>query len=304
MGNVGAIFRWALWAPNENALGMLSHSIGTFQRFFGAPSDYIVFTDDVAAMKAGLQVDAVVLDMNEGRPEYIDEQWRWNRWHKWAPRFRYDPGRTEIHVDADLFLVNTPTELLEFVNGDRHDYIVTMEDFPIKPRWVYGRFGDLLPEDFQPINTGLVGQRAGCDLTDEIRQAYTWLTEQRGAEQMDFFDEQGTLAHVLQSHFESGRAVALDPARYALVSPINDPPVVSLDGLAAIHATFPERPAYWQFIKEISAISGVPVPDPLPANRVVFEADEGLDSDGLVDKNRAALIAARQQVEEAGRRSP
>jgi hypothetical protein len=256
------LFRWALWRPSVQSVEMLSHSIGTFQYFFGSQAEYLVYCDQLGFLREHLAVPADLAEMDTPAGEFFDDR---ATWKKWAPRFRHDVGVTEFRVDADIFLVAEPAELREFIAGDGHDFVVTKEEFTA--RWPYGYFGPGLPQGFTPINAGFVGQRAGRDLTVAVRAAYArWADAMRHTEashtEVKYHDEQGAIAAVLQEPIERGRVLVLDPARYRVVCPLNDPPVHSLDGIVAVHATYPDHPAYQRFLPEISRISGVSVRQP------------------------------------------
>lgn len=249
------VFRWALWNASPESIEMLSHSIGTFRHWFGDQPTYLVYTDAPDLVTERIRVPSTILPMNTTGAEYLDER---ATWLKWAPRFRHDITATEIRVDSDIFLVADPTELRSFIEGDGPDIVVTMEEFT--QLWPYGNFGPRLPEQFTPINAGLLGQRAHTDLSSEIRDAYRWWNEFVRSNELKYHDEQGGIALILQSLIADGRVQLLDPKRYRVVCPLNDPPVQSLDGLVGLHATYPEHPAYHKFIDEISALSGVPAP--------------------------------------------
>jgi hypothetical protein len=245
------LFRWALWDPTVDMVEMLSHSIGTFQHFFGPDPEYLVYTDRPRFLREQLAVPATIAQMRTPTAEFLDNRATWN---KWAPRFRHDVTATELHVDSDIFLVAEPTELHEFISSDWHDYVVTTEEFA--ERWPYGNFGPRLPDDFTPVNAGLIGQRAGHDLTASFRAAYrAWLEDLERVE-VKYHDEQGAIALVLQEPIAQGRVRVLDPARYRVVCPLNDPPVERLDGIVGLHATYPDHPAYRKFLPEIARISG------------------------------------------------
>jgi hypothetical protein len=232
---------------------MLGHSIGTFRHYFGAAPEYVVYADAPGFVAACLEVEATVRDMAAPGGEYLDPR---ATWMKWAPRFRHDPGSIEMRVDSDFFLVDEPVELREFVAGDGHDYVVTMEE-STQPR-LYGNFGARLPPGFAPINAGFFGQRSAADLSEPMRIAYRWWADQTRDDDVRYHDEQGALAYVLQSLIGNGQVLLLDPARYRVVCPSNDPPVENLDGIVGLHATYPDHPAYHRFRVEISQISGIP----------------------------------------------
>ncbi len=247
-------FRWAQWNPSADSVEMLSNSIGTFRHFFGDTPEYVVYADDPRFVAAHLRVDAAVRDMTVPGGEYLDPR---ATWMKWAPRFRHDSAAIEMRVDSDIFLVDEPVELRAFIAGDGHDYVVTMEEFT--ELWVYGNFGPRLPPGFTPINAGFFGQRPAADLSEPMGAAYRWWTDHVRDDDVKYHDEQGALAFILQDLIANGRVLLLDPARYRVVCPLNDPPVEHLGGIVGLHATYPEHPAYHRFRAEISRISGIPV---------------------------------------------
>jgi MvdD-like protein with pre-ATP grasp domain len=277
----GVTFRWALWSPTVDATMMLSHSIGTFQRYFGPRCSYVVCTDAPDDLEASLAVPAELIDTRSEDAEFQEQKPENRCWKKWSPRFRLDPSHTEIYVDSDVFLVGEPADLHRFIDGTGGDFVVMMEAPQWRAAWLYGHFARRLPDDFAGINGGVFGQRAGCDLTPEFRAAYDAWRSETAMGTGDYFDEQGALALVLQPHIDAGRVLCLDPEKYKIVNPMNDPPLERLDGLSAIHATFPHRPAYWKFLPEISAISGVPAPAQKGA-RTVFTADKDVNPHALV----------------------
>jgi hypothetical protein len=72
-----------------------------------------------------------------------------------------------------------------------------------------------------------------------------------------FHDEQGAVIKALEPFIRDGRVMLLPNHRYAVVCPLNDPPVTSVNGLVLLHATYPDHPAFWQFQQEITAVSGI-----------------------------------------------
>jgi hypothetical protein len=257
-----ALFRWSLWNPNDASIAMLEQSIGTFRRFFGDEARYVVYTDAPAALDGRLRADAAVLPYTIPGAEYIDPR---ATWLKWAPRFRHDVEFTEFRIDADIFLLDEPTELREFIAGDGSDFLATQEEYI--EQWPYGNFGARLSEGFAPVNAGLVAQRAGCDLSAEIRQAYQWWSAHVMEQEVLYHDEQGAVCWVLQRHVQAGRVRLLDPARYRIVCPTNAVPVETLDGLIAMHAAYPDHPAFYKFLREISEVSGIPVAEGVQGGR-------------------------------------
>ncbi|MCH7230794.1 hypothetical protein L0U85_08010 [Glycomyces sp. L485] len=269
------VFRWALWNPTPAFVTMLGHSIGTFKHFFGAEAEYVVCTDRPDVLARDLATDTTIIDFEIPGAEYLDPR---ATWMKWAPKVRCAPDATEFFVDADIFLLDDPVELREFIAGDGHDFIISQEQ--VNETWPYGAFGlriedELAPDatleiqetkpylhagnGFAPINSGLLGQRAGCDLTEAFRTEYRWWDEHVRVHEVEYYDEQGAVMWLLRPFVREGRVRLLDPLRYRIVCPNDEVPVETTDGIIAMHSTYPERPAYHKFLAEISAISGIPV---------------------------------------------
>jgi hypothetical protein len=233
---------------------MLSHSIGTFRHFFGSTADYVVYTDDVPEVRNQLLVDAAVVGYNEVvGGAYLDPR---ATWKKFAPSARVRSDAVEIRLDADMFLVDEPTELRQFIDHGEQSHVLVTEEW-FSATWPYGNFGPLLSTLDPPINAGLIAQQLGCDISASLADAYLLWQRLIVTNEPLFHDDQGAVAYALETYRSAGEIEFLPHRRYRVVCPINDPPVQTLEGLAMIHATFPDHPAFWQFLGEISAISGV-----------------------------------------------
>ncbi|QFY10344.1 hypothetical protein GBF35_30320 [Nonomuraea phyllanthi] len=247
------ICRWASWNPTIEGCYMLSHSIGSFQRFLGSTAEYVVYADDPEFVTAHLLVEAEVRQLDGSpRSRYIRPE---ATWRKWAPMPRVDAGRAELRIDSDIFLLAEPVELRRFLAHGGPSYLVSSEEFVAL--WPYGNFGGKLPSRFLPINAGLVGQAPGCDLTPLLDAEFDWWEESIAPDEVKYHDEQGAVAVVMQALAAEGEVTVLDPARYRIVCPLNRPPVRDVTGLVMLHATYPEHPAFWQFLPEIAQMSGI-----------------------------------------------
>jgi hypothetical protein len=248
------IFRWSAWGSIN--ISMLNHSIGTFLHFFESEARFIVFTDNPDRVIAGIKVPAEVYSYESvEHPTYLDTEV--STWRKWAPACRLDISATEIRVDADMFLLSEPTELKFFCSTENttRKFLVTTEHF--KGLWPYGNFGPQLPENFLPINAGLIGQYQGADLSMPLAKAYHWSKKNIPYAQAKFHDEQGAVAFALQPFVQREEVFLLSPERYRIISPRDPVPPTLLDGIVMLHATYPTHPAFYQFIREISSISGL-----------------------------------------------
>jgi hypothetical protein len=233
---------------------MLSHSIGTFRRWFGDSPSYIVYADDPVSVASLLLTSATVLPMDISGAEYLDDR---STWKKWAPRFRANAEMIEFRVDGDWFLISEPKEILNFIAGDGHDFIITLEHV-VNPGF-YGNFRTLVGEDPVPINAGFFGQHLGADLTNEMRLAYEWYLQILATEESSYHAEQGALLFALRSKFDAGSVLTLSPEHYRIIHPDYGPSLESLEGVVAIHAVDSSRghPAYNRFYDEIQQVSGI-----------------------------------------------
>ncbi|TCC36296.1 hypothetical protein [Kribbella speibonae] len=256
--------RWASWNPTIENCFMLSHSIGSFQRFLGPTAEYIVYADDPGFVAANLLVEAEVRELaGPSRSRYLREE---ATWRKWAPAPRGDVDRAELRIDSDIFLLGEPVEVRRFLAGESASYLVSSEEFVAL--WPYGNFGDRLPPDFLPINAGLVGQARGADLTVLLDAELAWWEKSIAPGDVKYHDEQGAVAAVIQTLAAEGEVLVLDPARYRVVCPLNEPPVRDVTDLVMLHATYPDHPAFWRFLPDIAQVSGVTA-DPAEAGLTV-----------------------------------
>lgn len=248
------LFRWAAWQPRPELMFMLSHSVASFRRVFGDAARYVVFSDDPATVTALRICDFEVLPSDAGAGRFNDPR---TTWRKWAPTPRADLSSTEIYVDSDVLLLAPPEAMISFCSGrSGMRFLASMEEF--HEDWPYGNFARLLPQGFQPINAGIVGQYRGSSLASALESAYDWWIASVDAGAIKYHDEQGAVAYALAPYIVSGSVELLNPNRYRVVCPLNKPPVESLHGLVAMHATYPDHPAFWKFIKEVADLTGLP----------------------------------------------
>lgn len=247
------IIRWSIWDPAEDSLELLAHSIGTFRRFFGTDPTYVVTTNAPTVIDGMLPFPVEAMPFDSISNSAFDDPRA--TWRKWAPQPRLDIRQHELRVDADMFLLRDPVELLEFCDeASRDQFIVTQEEFHAV--WPYGNFGALLPDRFIPVNAGLLGQAPGADLSERLSAAYG-LWSSCMANDYKYHDEQGAVSWVLQDLIAEGKVRLLPPYTYRVVCPLNYPPVESLEGITLLHATYPDHPAFHKFKDEIAKVSGM-----------------------------------------------
>src|SRR3989338_7685656 len=112
------IFRWTLWGENKN-LDMLKYSIDSFVACFGKSHRYILYTDNVKEIDISFIGDLEIYNFNESENNIFNIESK-ATWKKWYPKPRIDIKQTEVYVDSDVFMVEYPKELDEFIKNDKN----------------------------------------------------------------------------------------------------------------------------------------------------------------------------------------
>lgn len=237
------LFRWSLWNPTPQLVEMLEASVGTFRAYFGRRAEYVVFVDETMELTSNISIGAEIVRYTPSSARFWDGH---STWRKWAPSFRINPSDTEVYVDLDFFLLDNPVELLRFIDGNGFEYVITYEEFADAAP--YGLFARRIRNDFIPVNSGLVGQRAGSTFQIEFEKEYQWWRTQLGEVGVEphHHDEQGAVAYALQSEIQRGSVQVLDPSRYRILCPRNMANVKDVSGIAGIHTTDYGHPAYYE----------------------------------------------------------
>ena len=103
------LFRWSIWGDKRKLLELLVCSVDTFRRAFGVHARYVVCTDEPAEISALMHACVEIMPYaNEEVGFYVETK---SMWRKWCPWPRLDRTCHEFYVDADVFIVSTPTEL-------------------------------------------------------------------------------------------------------------------------------------------------------------------------------------------------
>lgn len=234
---------------------MLEYSIASFGKTFGPAARYVVFTDDAGFVRRHIPRRVEVLDFAAlGRPEFDRDAPA--PWRKWCPTPRLDPGHPELFVDSDIFLLSEPHELkrLMAASPDVARYVVMQESKPA--RWTLGSFHSRVPMDAAPINAGLLGQVGAADIRPALLREYEWWLGHVGPDGGKPHDEQGALVAALMQ--DATKLDLLPEDRYKIISPRSNPEIRNSAGLALVHATYPDHPAFYMFRSAIDAYIGRP----------------------------------------------
>lgn len=252
------LFRWSLWGEKHDKYEMLRHSVGTFRTCFGSSARYVVYTDEPQDVAAALYGVAETLGYDEHPTPLFNINSK-ATWRKWCPAVRITEADTEMYVDCDVFIVGEPDELHSFCTGMPGDRFLAMQE-SAGARWCFGRLEARVPADAPFINAGLIGQQPNADLTNNLITQYNWWRANVSPDDATFHDEQGAIVAAFASHLALGLVDLLPPSRYRIVSPRSNAHLKSLEGIALIHATYPNHPAFDWFRTHISEYSKADLP--------------------------------------------
>jgi hypothetical protein len=248
------LFRWSIWGESvRKDMEMLTDSVSSFQRIIGERARYVIYTDDRSRISSQLRALADVrLYAAHSSPRF--SVFSGPTWAKWCPSARLAPGEVEVLVDADVFLLSEPTEVLS-LEKDRTLNYLALGEFSGAP-WQRGCFADQIPAWIPYINAGFFAQGPVVDISASLERQFEWWTLNYSRISPTFHDEQGALTASLLSDFQYGRVTVLPKDRYAVVSPRSNPTLSSIYGLTLIHATYPGHPAYHRFKADIRKSRG------------------------------------------------
>jgi hypothetical protein len=150
------IIRWSFWGDKKNTnVELLYYSILTFQKYFGPDHIYLVYTDDSEYVNEHIKGIARV-------EHYPVANTLFNfpsiaTWKKWCPVIRIDQGQTEMYVDSDVFLVNYPVEIENFLNDGTQKFAI-LDEFKGQP-WQHGAMKVKATANTPFVNAGLFIQK-------------------------------------------------------------------------------------------------------------------------------------------------
>jgi hypothetical protein len=240
------LFRWSAWNLSRRSCELLQYSVASFRRAFGSNARYVIFTDEPLALSDHAKSGIEILAYDAFPNREFDDIGSVTPWRKWCPTPRFAPGTSELFVDSDVFLVSDPAELREFLCGSDSSatgYLAMQESLP--ERWTLGRFESRVPLDVPPVNAGVIGQRGDADIGPALRRQYEWWQQNVAVSSATPHDEQGALVALLTT--VRNRLSLLPENRYRIISPRSNASVRDAAGLALVHATYPDHPAFETF---------------------------------------------------------
>src|SRR3990167_7360738 len=193
------IFRWTLWGENKN-LDMLKYSTDSFIVCFGEKHRYILHTDNAKEIDISFIGNLEIYNFNESENNIFNIESK-ATWKKWYPKPRIDIKQTEVYVDSDVFMVEYPKELDEFIKNEKYKFAI-MDEFNGQA-WQHGVMQRKNVGDAPFVNAGLFIQKAGFDITEDEQTHH---------------DEQGALAIALTKYNNKGELFILPKEKYPLIS--------------------------------------------------------------------------------------
>jgi hypothetical protein len=242
------IFRWTIWGEKEKSIELLKYSILSFRKFFGDEHRYVVFTDN----KNDLNSINNICNVSEFKQDdlfNIDSQ---ATWKKWCPTPRVDINEHEVYVDSDVFLVNNPDEIYDFLENDKYRFAI-LDEFKGQS-WQHGAMSKKDNEDTPFVNAGLFIQKAGYDITSDLLLEFDWWNKNIKEEDAKHHDEQGALAVALTKYSLNKELYILPKDKYALIGENENTGVKSLEDIKLFHAVYPTHPAFYKFRENLNKI--------------------------------------------------
>jgi hypothetical protein len=244
---VPIVFRWSVWGDKRGVAETLPYSVGTFRRAFGSEVRYVIATDEPSEVRSMLpDSPAEILPYGDDGTALFSE--KYTCWRKWCPHPRLFPDCTEFYVDADIFLLGDPLELRRFGSSTTAPRFLVMQE-GVGQRHCVGVFRPRVLKGIPPVNTGLVGQRPGGNITQELLAELQWWLTNVPSAVRHTHDDQGAVIAVLSRWYLLGQVELLPQERYFIFRPKTKDR--TLDGMVAIHATRPGKPAFHRFRAEI-----------------------------------------------------
>lgn len=249
------IFRWSMWGETiSKNIELLSYSIRTFQKQFGKDHQYIIYSDDASFVLKSLTIAGVDIRPfpSESRSPFCVLSKA--TWLKWCPSSRLDINQDEFYIDADVFLVKDPEEIHAFLSNPKMKFAI-MDEF-CGQSWQHGAMRRRATPDTPFVNAGLFVQKAGQDISDDLRREFNWWQRNIAFQEQTHHDEQGALAIALTRYLMDGELLILPKEQYAIISETSNVGRENLDRVTLFHATYPTHPAFYRFKSALDEVLG------------------------------------------------
>lgn len=238
------IFRWSIWGQNkEKSLELLKYSILSFKKQFGKSHRYIIYTDSPHELLNEFRKIAEVLDFKSSNNEYDINSVA--TWRKWCPRARIDILETEFYIDSDVFLLEYPKEVDEFINNPKLKFGI-LDEFKGQS-WQHGAMQKKGVKGAPFVNAGFFVQKAGYSISEALLKEKKWWEENISKEEQKHHDEQGCLAIALTKYLKYGELYIFPKNKYMLIGPNENKDIECLKNITMFHAVYPNHPAFYKF---------------------------------------------------------
>lgn len=243
------IFRWSIWGDNkEKSLELLEYSILSFKKYFG-DNRYVVFTDQVDQVFNKLGKTAEIVEYSKDDKFNINSK---ATWKKWCPKVRLNIDEHEIYVDSDVFLVNYPTEIFNFLEDKKYKFAI-LDEFKGQS-WQHGAMHNRATDKTPFVNAGLFIQKIGCDISSNLDNEFEWWKKNIKINNQTHHDEQGALAVSLIPYVASGELFILPKNKYLLIGENENTDIDTIENITLFHAVYPNHPAFYKFRNALDKI--------------------------------------------------
>lgn len=242
------VFRWTIWGDKENTKELLRYSVLSFQKFFGKEHRYIIITDNKNSL-SGLITDVEIIEFKQNDLFNIDSV---ATWKKWCPSPRISINEHEFYVDSDVFLVNYPTEILDFLNNEKYKFAI-LDEFKGQS-WQHGSMCKKATDQTPYVNAGLFIQKSSFDITQDLFEEFDWWNKNITKDEVKHHDEQGSLAIALTKYHMNNEILILPKDQYLLIGENENIDIDSLENVKLFHAVYPTHPAFHKFKNDLDRI--------------------------------------------------
>ena len=240
------ILRWTIWGDKEKTIELLTYSILGFRKFFGKEHRYVVCTDN----KKGLHIQGV--EIIEFKKDDLFNINSLATWKKWSPTPRIDINEHEFYIDSDVFLVNNPKEIFDFLNDKKYKFAI-LDEYKGQS-WQHGAMSEKANKHVPFVNAGLFIQKAGHDITQDLLTEFEWWEEHIREEDVKHHDEQGALAIALAAYNVNNQLYILPKDAYVLIGENENLEIENLKDIILFHAVYPNHPAFYKFKDRLDEI--------------------------------------------------
>lgn len=247
--NSRILLRWSVWGEwSASSTEMLADSISSFRPYFPNANFVVSYLQTAKVNEANKIPDYAQWHSLPGNTGIDPSD---NLWLKWFPQDNLDHADIFIAIDADVFCVGHPIDLIDWIQKEQAKSICCMQEANPEP-WCYGHYGPLFRE-LPSVNAGFVVSRSPGELSHGMMNKYDSYRKKMGSKERKWHDEQGALAEYWLEKNVANQASYLSESTNRLLCPSANSEVNSIEGLEIIHTPYPEHPKYYELREKIKA---------------------------------------------------